>query len=450
MRPPIKTKQPEPNFFIAEGLSDEEIERIAFETGFCKRRSGKIKAPDFLIHHCLLSLEGTVSFNDIAGKIGSNTDAEASRQAYHQRMGSECVDFFEKILASVMASKCRFDQLDDLTASGAFSRILVQDSTVIRLPLRLFDVFSGVKNAHSAVCNARVQGIYDLVSKKFIDFSIDPYSRNDLKAAADIDVQPGDLLLRDRGYFIVGNVRDLKQQGADTISRYKHKTSIYDVETGEEINLLEHLQKFGSIDRQVLAGKEKYKVRITAHPVDEETANLRRMKAKKESRSKKPSKQLLALMSWTIFITTVETEQLTYETIFKLYRLRWRIENIFKTWKSHFNFDKIHNVSEKQLRVLLTARLIMSVFIYHRLFRPLSACIRKISKKRLSLMKFTNYIRKNLNFIYELVDVQNISKKTVRVAIKYCTYESRKRSNFETRLEKLLLEIDDLKCHSLA
>jgi hypothetical protein len=438
------------NFFAVEGIGDAEIERIAFESGFCKRRSGKIKAPDFLIHFCLQSLEGTVSYNDIAAKIAVRTDNQASRQAYHQRMGAECVDFFEKILASVMASKCRFDELDTLTASGAFTRILVQDSTVIRLPLRLFEVFSGVKNAHCAVCNARIQGIYDLVSKKFVDFSIDPYSRNDLVAASDIDVEPGDLLLRDRGYFIVGTVRDLKEKGVDTVSRYKHKTNIYDVETGKEINLLEYLGKYGSIDREVLAGKEKYKVKITARPVDEETANLRRMKAKKESRSKKPSKELLALMSWTVFVTTVEIEELPFETIFKLYGLRWRIENIFKTWKSHFSFDKIHGVSEKQLRILLTARLTMIVLIYHRLFRPLSELIKKISEKRLSLMKFTNHIRKNLEFIYELLDFQNISEKTVNIAIRYCTYDSRKRKNFETRLEQIIMEINDLSYHSLA
>ena len=256
-----------------------------------------------------------------------------------------------------------------------------------------------------------------------------------------IDVEPGDPLLRDRGYFIVGTVRDLKEKGVDTVSRYKHKTNIYDVETGKEINLLEYLGKYGSIDREVLVGKEKYKVKITARPVDEETANLRRMKAKKESRSKKPSKELLALMSWTVFVTTVEIEELPFETIFKLYGLRWRIENIFKTWKSHFSFDKIHGVSEKQLRILLTARLTMIVLIYHRLFRPLSELIKKISEKRLSLMKFTNHIRKNLEFIYELLDFQNISEKTVNIAIRYCTYDSRKRKNFETRLEQIIMDI---------
>ena len=36
------------DFFNVEGLSRLEVEELAFETGFCKRRSGKIEAPDFL------------------------------------------------------------------------------------------------------------------------------------------------------------------------------------------------------------------------------------------------------------------------------------------------------------------------------------------------------------------------------------------------------------------
>jgi len=355
------------DFFNVEGLSRLEVEELAFETGFCKRRSGKIEAPDFF------------------------------RQAYHQRMNDECVIFFEKILEKVMASKYPSEDIDEISGSDGFKRILIQDSTVIRLPLRLFEVFSGVKNAHSAVCNARIQGVYDLLSKKFVQFSIDPYSKNDLSAASDINVEPGDLLLRDRGYFSVPNIQELKSQGADIILRYKHKTTIFDIQ---------------------------------------------RMKAKKESDSKNPSKELPALMSWSIFITTIRTETFTFETFFKLYRLRWRIENIFKTWKSCFSFSKIHNVSEKRLRVLLTARLTMITFIYQRLFSPLYMEIRKISKKRLSLMKFTQYIRKNIELIFKLADIPKLSQKALHAIIRYCTYDLRKRMNFEELLEQIILELN--------
>ena len=432
------------NFFEAEGLDRHEIERIAFETGFCKRNSGKIKAPEFLIYFCLESLKGTVSLNDIASKMSADADTDASRQAYQQRMNAECHEFFKRILASVMASKNRLENPNAAAESTRFSRILVQDSTVVRLPLRLFEIFSGVKNAHTVKCNARIQGTYDLLAKQFVDFSIDPYFRNDLAAASDLKVEPGDLVLRDRGYFSVPTVRDLKEAGADTIFRYKHKTKIYRAKSGEEINLLEYLEKNGSMDLEVLVGKEKYKVRMSARPVDQETANLRRMRAKREMKGKNPSKELLSLMAWTIFITTIETEELTFESILKLYGLRWRIENIFKTWKSHFSFDRIHNVSEKQLRVLLTARLIMIVFINQRLYGPLSELAKKKSEKRISLMKFTRFIRRNIDFIYKIINIEKSPGKTLGTIVKYCTYDTRRRPNFETQLEQIILEMNEL------
>lgn len=199
-------------FYVA-GLSWDRIKQIAIDCGFCKRQSGKIDAPHFLGYFCLQSLEGTVSYNDIAAKLEAKTGINASRQAYHQRMNEECVAFFKKILEIVIFSKAFPEELDEWKDSKRFSRILVQDSTVIRLPLRLFEIFSGVKNAHSAVCNARIQGVYDLISKQFIEFAITPYSKNDLSVTLEIPVQPGDLVLRDRGYFSAPSMIDLKKKG---------------------------------------------------------------------------------------------------------------------------------------------------------------------------------------------------------------------------------------------
>jgi hypothetical protein len=429
--------------FGIDFLSRDEVTKLAFESEFCKRKSGKIEAPDFLQYLCLQSLEGTVSYNDLAAKIEVKTGVNASRQAYHQRMGDECEAFFMKVLETVMLSKHQTEDVKKLIGSGQFLRILVQDSTVIRLPLRLFGKFSGVKNAHSSVCNARIQGIYDLISRKFISFSIDPFSKNDLAVTLDIPVEPGDLLLRDRGYFTVNAMSELKEKGADSIFRYKHKTRFFDIENNKEINLLECLRENGSIDKMVLAGSnEKYKVRIIVAPASEGIANLRRMKAKKESSSKKPSKELLELMSWNIFVITITAPGITSNIILKIYGLRWRIENIFKTWKSNFNFDNIHNVSEKQLKVLLRARFIMIIILNQHILNPVLCKIKEISDKKISMMKFMRYISKNIDVILMISDIHNIRDKTIKALLKYCTYEKRERLNFETKMEQIISEIN--------
>ena len=127
------------------------------------------------------------------------------------------------------------------------------------------------------------------------------------------------------------------------------------------------------------------------------------------------------LMSWTIFITTIADPAVTFKEICTLYGLRWRIENIFKTWKSNFNFAKVHNVSEHQLRVLLTARFIMIIIFYQKLYLPLSQEIRKTTTKQLSLMKFMRYIRQNIEILHELLDQRTWTTDSLEAVVRYCT-----------------------------
>ena len=147
------------------------------------------------------------------------------------------------------------------------------------------------------------------------------------------------------------------------------------------------------------------------------------------------------LMSWTIFTTTITDPAITFKEIYALYGLRWRIENIFKTWKSNFNFARLHNVSENQLRVLLTARFIMIVIFYQKLYLPLSFQIRKTTTKQLSLMKFMRYIKQNIEILPELLDHRTWTTDNLAAIVRYSTYEKRGRVNFTMKFEDILAKI---------
>jgi hypothetical protein len=326
-----------------------------------------------------------------------------------------------------------------------FKRILVQDSTIIQLPAKLFPSFSGVTNHAVTVCNARIQGVSDLCAGQFISFSIDPYSYNDLLAAPQIEAQPGDLVLRDRGYFLIENIGELKKRGIDTISRYKHTTAFYDPETKAEIDLLSLLSHRETVDMIVLAGKMKnIRVRLLAAPVPEELANLRRMKAKKQAKSYTPSTEVLQLMSWSIFIVTIESPKLTITHVMRLYRLRRRIENIFKTWKSYFSFNQLHQVLKRQLLVLLSARLIVISLSYYHAYTPLSREILQQNNRQLSLMKFMCYVQKNPLLLPQLLNPQKWTTRLLGPIAYYCTYDKRRRTNFIDHLEAILNELEAL------
>jgi hypothetical protein len=420
------------SLFSAAGLTGSVISKKARETRFVQRASGTIPVTELLECVCNAAVAGTVSYNDLAGRMEAACGVSVSRQAYWERINTDnCVAFFKAILAAIIFQKLDRQGVSFVKNCKQFKRILIQDSTIIQLPARLMAIFSGVRNATAAICNARIQGVYDLCAGQFISFSIDPYSKNDVSVAGQIDAQPGDLILRDRGYFLIETIGEFKSRGIDTISRYKHVTKLFDPETGEEINLLHLLSSKGEVDMMVLAGKEKnIRVRLLATPVTEEVANMRRMKAKKEMNGHAPSQELLRLMSWSIFIVTIENPALTVRHVMKLYGLRWRIESIFKTWKSYFSFDKLHNVSARQLHVLLTARLITISLAYHGAFVPLSNKIFRRANRQLSLMKFMRYVQQNLSLLPQMLNPEQWSPVLLNAIAYYCSYDKRRRQHF--------------------
>ncbi len=433
------------NLFI--GLADvfnvDKIREIAFESEFARRIWKKISPENYFSYICLESVKGTVSYNDLSEAVGLSTGEHASRQAYWERTKNKADIFMQKILEELIKEKHSTFDLKILSGCG-FKRILVQDSTIIHLPEKLFITYSGVKNAYKQVCNARIQGTYDLMSGHFIKFSIDPYSKNDQSVSSMIEVESGDLWLRDRGYFTIDSMKIIKEESADYVMRYKSKTNVFDLETGEALDLLGELKKRKCIDQKVFLGNEKLPVRIIAVPVDEETANLRRMKAKKEASGYKPSKENLALMSWTIFITSINNLTFTFDILYKLYTLRWRIECIFKTWKSNFSFAAVHNVSEIQLRVLLTARLIMICVAYQKLYIPISNFLFKNRKKAVSMLKFMRFIVRHFEKIIKLVTSNDKFKynKMLELITGTCLYDKRKRKNYNQEFLEIIKVID--------
>jgi hypothetical protein len=320
--------------------------------------------------------------------------------------------------------------------------VLVQDSTVIKLPAALFTDFSGVANAHSAVCNARIQAVYDLISGRLISFAIDPYSKNDLSAAPGLQLMEGDLVLRDRGYLTASEMQRHCDAGADFIYRHKNNANYLDVETLQPVDLAALLKERGSLDMEVLLNNaRRTRVRLLAAPVSKETANLRRMRAKKEACGHNPSKAVLELMDWTIFLTNIPAGKADFQTILGIYGLRWRIEVIFKAWKSHLKFGVLHRVSKIQLQILLKTRLLI-ITAAARLYRPLERRLWRKHGRRLSLLKFMKYLASSPQHLQRVVESTGgndaESEALEKVLLRYCCYDKRtKRLNFNETWEAL-------------
>ena len=416
------------------GLSHEEIDRLAREAGMVKRTPRKISAQTLV---CLLlqeSVRGTVSYNDLAARLEAAEGISVSKQAIWKRVNAPCSDLIKAVLAAAIIAKMPMGGEDLAKSCGKYSRVLVQDSTVLQLPSRLFSEFSGVSNGTSSTCNARIQATYDLLGEEFVSFSIDPYSKNDLLAAPELELREGDLSLRDRGYLVYDEIQRHVECGADCIYRHKHGNVYLDPVCGKPIDLAALLAMKNSLDMVVVLNNDaKTKVRLVAVPASEETVNLHRMNARKQLRGHNPSEEYLHMLSWTIFITTIPKSEASFEQLLVIYGFRWRIEVVFKSWKSNMGFAEIHNVSSNQMKVLIAARLAMIVIVSHFGYTLAARRICRCYGKALSMMKATRYFMLNPKKILELVTA--LMKTTgmhpvFDVLARYCTYDVRKRKNF--------------------
>lgn len=427
--------------FEKAGLSLEKINLLSVQTGFIKR-CRQIKAAEFLVYLITESIRGCVSCNDLAAVIEAETGTMASRQAYHQRMSCACLLFFETIAAVVMNSKA---SASINSKFRRFKRILIQDSTVIKLPSKLMGVFSGVKNASVQVCNVRIQSVFNVLSGFFTQWSIDAYSKNDSAAAPELPIEAGDLILRDRGYFATTEFERIITAGADFISRYKHGVALYDPQSGDELDIVRMLDTQRCIDRNVLIGKDsRTKIRLIAMEASEEIAGRRRQKAREQCKRHNPSKDVLFLMGWTIFITSLTGSEIAVDDFIEFYGLRWKIETIFKTWKSHLNFDKIHIVGKIQVRLLLIARFIAIILFSDKIYVPLLQRLRHETQRTVSLMKLMRYISRNVKAIPRLLNAAGGSVKCLRIVEQYCMCDKRKRLNFTEKELKILTAIESI------
>jgi hypothetical protein len=419
-------------------FTESDLSQLAKDLKFTQRAPRKIDFINLLAAVCAECLQGSPSCNDLAAQMQTLAGTTPSRQAVSLRLNQAFENILQRLLEMVISEKIAREGWPagkPIPAFRNYGRVLVQDSTIIKLPSHLFEDFSGVSNAHSHVCNARIQAAYNLFDSRLIGFSIDSYSKNDLAAAPELPLQKGDLVLRDRGYLVLDEIQRHRNAGADCIYRHKTGTIYLDPQTDQPIDLLALLKNQGALDLEVrLNNAARTPVRLVTAPVDIETASLRRMKAKKETRGHQPTQAVLALMDWTIFITTIPAALASFQEILAIYGLRWRIEIIFKAWKSHMKFPLLHRVSRLQMTILLKARLLIITACTNLAYHPLERALRQNYARRLSLLKFMRFLAQSPARIIRVLRPVALSDKENRslceTLVRYCCYDKRKRKNY--------------------
>ncbi len=384
------------------------------------------------------SNEGAWSYMGLAKYYALMTGNIVSKQAIWKAFQNYILTLFHQLLAMLLCMN--IDQGLD-KSSKLFDRILVEDSTTTALPNKFKNFFPGSSNQNGSNSSFKVQTLYDLITESFINFTVTPYTDNDLKMSSDIlkFVKSRDLILRDMGYFCISHFQEMIWKGAFFISRLKLPISIYHL-NGKKINFFQLLKEGKLIDIPILLGNDiKLPVRLIAIPLTKELTEQRKRKANNNKRTKY-SKLYKFLLGWNVMITNISTEDCTSEQIYNLYSLRWRIESIFKMWKSYMNFKEYSNqASLQQLFITIMSRLILFTIINQVSIKIFVQKIEKEKKREVSFFQLYDLINQNIQgFISAVLDT-NKREFYEKLIIKTCLYEKREdRTNYTKKKNKIL------------
>ena len=436
---------------IEEELKRIPINKLSKQSGFCKRKPKKIKPKNLLLAF-LLTVWGSKknTYESWANKIGILINDTVSRQAICKRVKETLVIFLQMVLKAIMEDTiCSKIQGAITEKLRQFKRILIEDSTCIKLNKKLALEYPGSRNSrekdHAIL---KIQTTYEVIKRRFVRFEITNFRKNDQGYSKQITeiAKPGDLIIRDLGYFVIEVFKKLQNKGVGFITRIRRDVNIYVKKDEKPIDLAKMLKRRGDLDLEAFIGEaERLSVRLIAIPVEDEIANTRRMKARTNRDHRlNPSKKYLFLLGWDLFITNVPKEKMGSRDISVIYSIRWRIEIIYKCWKSYLGITNVINDTNKiRLETFIYCMLIFIVlFQVH--FYNYYLC--KLSKKKpkediqISMMKLIQFISNNINCLLTVNYLKNNdwNKLLNKQIAYYCIYEHRTdRKNFNQLLLKL-------------
>jgi hypothetical protein len=353
---------------LREVFSEKELQKKAVSSGFYKRKCGFTPAMFFdILLYCASQTE-TCSLSQVSSKVKTMHGFKITKQSIDGRFTDGAVAFVKEILKELLER-----QLSKVFCANflpQFNKVRIKDSTRFNVPDRLREHFKGSGGgkgtSNACVC---IQYEYDARSGKILDLNVTAGTRNDATDACETkaEIDEGDLVLRDLGYFNLSVLTGFVDQEASFISRLNTSILIFNPDTEEKISFKElYSQMCGQqqvrCDKEVLVGKGKMEpLRLIVEIVPEQVYQERIRKVNKYNNEKgwTTSEEYKARCWFNIFITNVPEEELSIEEAILLYRLRWQVELMFKNWKSVCKIDKIQPMKYGRFACLLFAKLIL-------------------------------------------------------------------------------------------
>ena len=356
-------------------FSFKNLQKIAGQTGFYKRKSDLTPEMFFdLLIYCS-SLSRSISLEQTVTLLSNMHHLDITKQSLYSRFNSYAVKFVKEVMKQALELELEYLYSHDLLPQ--FNYIRIKDSTRFNIDNRLVKQFRGSGGNGTRKACVCIQYEYDIKSGKILDLSITPGVEHDITNAKETkcNINQRDLIIRDLGYYNLEILMSFHNKNAFFVSRLNMTTSIYTVNTQQQISFKELYQEMTekglqSLDTEVLVSRgKKIKLRlvISILPEKEYQKRIRRINKINKENGYTTSEDYKARARFNVFITNIQTNTISKDELMLLYKLRWQIELTFKTWKSICAIDKIHPMKYERFVCVLMAKLII-ILIRMKLF----------------------------------------------------------------------------------
>ena len=414
---------------------------------FTKLKDSKIQLDSFILGFILMLLTGGNSLNQWSMQTGGIGSYLLSKQGLSKKLSMPIAYFMKQLLLLVLRKSLQEAANVPTGKSGLlsfFTNVYLEDSTCISMPDNLSVYFKSSYSRLKESATARLQVCMNLKSHHLADITLQSYRDNDQKHASSIVsiLKKGDLVIRDLGYSVLAAFNAIVSVKAFFLSRLRSDVQVYLISNTEKpLDLYQYLlenDKKGQyqVDLSVQLGKkEKLTARFVALKLPQAVADERRRKANlNRDKRLKPSSASMYLLGWAIFVTNVPIDIWQPTDLAKVYRMRWRIEIIFKTWKSHFNFSHIFQTTGMTFPRALISFYLLLLFLTLFFMRWFDYFFYKIvgntknDPRWLSIFKFADYVKLFFQEFLKAFSENKLSSLLKRVQY-YCCYDKRIRLN---------------------
>lgn len=354
------------NVKLSKYFSDIEMETLAKKSGLVIRESS-ITGQNFGLTFTLGLLNTTnATLKQLAAFLNNNCNENISPQALDQKIDEHAVEFMKMLLIKAIEISIKKIEIPNALISF-FSHIYIIDSTNFDLHPSLKEKFKGSGGSASA-SSMRIQFIFDYLTGKLL-IEIGDVRTSDSKtlekivSSNNLDTSGNTLYLQDLGYFNTDTFITISNSNDFFISKLKFKVKIYDM-NGNEIDILKLIRrKPKSIDIMIQLGD--LKCRLVGNKLSKKLKNQRIEGAESDAKKKgrNPiSKEYKIFLSYGLFITNLSDAYST-NSVYTIYRLRWQVELIFKSWKSILDLHKIHSAKENRILCEVYGKLIVAILL---------------------------------------------------------------------------------------